>query len=429
MSHKFTFVSLSSAEILTCMNGLGIPFSKEDLTKPTPARVQALYEEFLYMFMGVTNQDVEGRLNKLREEVENLDSMQDTLMFMMFYQKVVQFMHKISVDDFSLRDLLKPEAARLRRILSGVINFAKCREQKLPLFDEYMQKRETILRICTSWRKVGPEEHSQEPEIKQLQQENEVLRETLRTMKKTQLQAKAEYDKLKSEAKELMSKVQSTVFFIQSAVQEVDRLRSCIVHSPEKLKTTLTDMSSTLSADKLTLSQLEQKRRQLQTRSGALTLAETDLNSCIKALDECVLELEKLEQASQLCYTNRELYDQRLLTQKETEFRKEQLLRQLHNAKEKLDREQRFGASKLAAAQERIDKTREEYQIISQERAQKLKETEKKKALITSLEQQIHKAHEDAEYQMQAIKTEFAKLSAHVELYMAEMYNAMQASS
>lgn len=44
------------------------------------------------------------------------------------------------MDDFCLRDIIKPEPPRLRKILSGVINFAKFREEKFQLF-EHLAKR------------------------------------------------------------------------------------------------------------------------------------------------------------------------------------------------------------------------------------------------------------------------------------------------
>ena len=36
------------------------------------------------------------------------------------------------VGDFTMSDLIKPEARRVRRSLSAVINLAKCHEDKLP---------------------------------------------------------------------------------------------------------------------------------------------------------------------------------------------------------------------------------------------------------------------------------------------------------
>jgi kinetochore protein Nuf2 len=42
----------------------------------------------------------------------------------------------VGIDDFSLKDVLKPESSRIKMIFSGIINFAKFREQQLIFFEE-----------------------------------------------------------------------------------------------------------------------------------------------------------------------------------------------------------------------------------------------------------------------------------------------------
>lgn len=50
----------------------------------------------------------------------------------------------VGIDDFSLKDVLKPEPSRIRIIFSGVINFAKFREEQLIFFDEFSSKAENL---------------------------------------------------------------------------------------------------------------------------------------------------------------------------------------------------------------------------------------------------------------------------------------------
>ena len=62
-------------------------------------------------------------------------------------------MLKVGVFDFCLRDLTNPDAVRLRRILSGVINFAKFREERLLFFDQCTQKIVLLLILGRHLRK------------------------------------------------------------------------------------------------------------------------------------------------------------------------------------------------------------------------------------------------------------------------------------
>ena len=46
----------------------------------------------------------------------------------------------VGITDFSIRDLIKPDAGRVKKILSAIINFAKFREEQLPVFDKHIER-------------------------------------------------------------------------------------------------------------------------------------------------------------------------------------------------------------------------------------------------------------------------------------------------
>jgi hypothetical protein len=46
-------------------------------------------------------------------------------------------MTQVSVADFSIRDLIKPDPSRVKKILSAILNFAKFREEQLSVFDKH----------------------------------------------------------------------------------------------------------------------------------------------------------------------------------------------------------------------------------------------------------------------------------------------------
>jgi kinetochore protein Nuf2 len=52
----------------------------------------------------------------------------------------VILMSQVGILDFSIRDLIKPESARVKQILSAIINFAKFREEQLPVFDKHVER-------------------------------------------------------------------------------------------------------------------------------------------------------------------------------------------------------------------------------------------------------------------------------------------------
>jgi len=61
------------------------------------------------------------------------------------------------VNDFSSRDVTKPEAERVRRVLSAVINFAKFREDRQPTFFQEMREADEVIDLIVDREK----EHEQ----------------------------------------------------------------------------------------------------------------------------------------------------------------------------------------------------------------------------------------------------------------------------
>lgn len=54
-------------------------------------------------------------------------------------------MVEVGIDDFSFKDLIRPEGPRLRIILSAVINFAKFREEQLGVFEDFNRKSDELV--------------------------------------------------------------------------------------------------------------------------------------------------------------------------------------------------------------------------------------------------------------------------------------------
>ena len=52
----------------------------------------------------------------------------------------VTLVTQVGVHDFSIRDLIKPESQRVKKILSAIINFAKFREEQLSVFDKHTER-------------------------------------------------------------------------------------------------------------------------------------------------------------------------------------------------------------------------------------------------------------------------------------------------
>lgn len=106
-------------------------------------------------------------------------------------------------------------------------------------------------------------------------------------------------------------------------------------------------------------------------------------------MEECEVELTRVEEQSRKLARHREQLEGRQLDMKEVDVKEQQLLRQLANAEDKLARVRRTAVSKREAAQKKMQTIREEYNIMAQERAMRMQEMDKKKAMIEQTEKKV----------------------------------------
>jgi kinetochore protein Nuf2 len=68
---QFVFPLLKNGDIVLCLQELGVPFAEEDLAKPTPQRMQMVYEAFADILMGYTRETFEANVRACAAEIDN----------------------------------------------------------------------------------------------------------------------------------------------------------------------------------------------------------------------------------------------------------------------------------------------------------------------------------------------------------------------
>lgn len=431
---------LQNDEILACMNELGIPMVMGDLEKPTPGKMQLVYSAFADILMGVTKDYFETSVEACSNEADHFDIYADSLLLMVFYQHLHKLMREVGFPHFSLQDITKPDALRVRRILSAIINFAKFREEQLEVYDKFTAKAsayqtkhdELLEQNEDSIRRVEElkvRRIKDEPLVAQARATNEALTNELYDLKRIEGQTMAEYDKLKVEKQEITSRLDNNAIMRQNTEREIQKIRSRIVHSPEKLKQQLADMSSSLINEKQFLNDKGKKTRELNAKVDILTSLEINVLSCVKLLEECDSELARVDSAHKRVVHLEEQVDQKRLEVRELSVRDTQLQRQLTNAEEKLSRANRQLESKRESTRTRMAKITEERRIVQEDRMQIDIEMDKKKALIESMQGKIMELREEVAAEVDGVNAQFGILSGHVDLYMKEVQLTMDQSA
>lgn len=244
----YSFPELKSSEILQCMEDLRIPLSDQELNKPSPMIVQRILESFADIFMGIPKDHFNSVQPSfgVMEMLEYPDLHMDSISLITFYRTILRLMLEVGVEDFSLRDLIRPEGPRLRLILSAVINFAKFREEQLAVFEDFSRKSEQIVEerarlaqkkadLMKKIEHIKSQRAGQEDSAAKVREEVSGLIQELRDFKKEQTGLSNDLEQLKSRRNELSEKLAHSQFLLSNIKQECNKLKSRIVHSPEKL--------------------------------------------------------------------------------------------------------------------------------------------------------------------------------------------------
>lgn len=170
---------------------------------------------------------------------------------------------------------------------------------------------------------------------------------------------------------------------------ECENLRPYIMESPEKLQQAISDMNNSLAAEKSACDQMERKTRALQTSTESFTLIESDINACIKVMEDCETEAIKLEDISRKVLRQEEVLKARENEKKDLERGDALLQRQLEHLRERIERSRTQAEQKRESAHRKMAELKNVYDDLSRERYEKNREMEKKKMKIEQIEKKV----------------------------------------
>lgn len=181
------------------------------------------------------------------------------------------------VDDFTIRDIRDPQAGRVRRILSALINFHLFEQEQSHLidtledaFERDEEARQRSAEEIERWQqKIADREaalRQEADEVIKLQRENAERRQRLIRAKEMEEPALARIEQGKRERATLQEKMENVTMSLKQHDAENTRLRSRIVQSPDRVRQTLNDMANSLQTLKDELLEIDRKGREHDSR-------------------------------------------------------------------------------------------------------------------------------------------------------------------
>ncbi|KAH8808956.1 kinetochore protein-like protein nuf2 [Xylogone sp. PMI_703] len=433
------FMRLPDKEIVGCISDIGIPFTVADLQKPNPVQIQMIFEWFAELLMNATRETIDPAMRAAAEDIcgEYIDSVPaETRNLMGFYATLRKLLVECGITDFSFQDLFKPTHDRLVKIFSYIINFVRFRESQTSIIDEHFNKAETTkMRIETLYmenqemevrlEEMKANRKAMEAHIAEKVKRNEELKKRLLELRQSQEKVTRRFENAKAKKAEMTALLEDKTAATITLRQESAKLRPYVLQSPAALQASLTELSNTLNSDKNQIDTMDRRARALQTSTDTFSVVSSDVAACIKLLEEISVELAKEEEENIRIAKQRDALGERGNNVREVERTEGLLQRQLSKWNERTEKLRESSREKAQAAKQRMEELRAIHRQLTDERAEKSKEMERRRVRIEQTEKKMADLKENIENEIHNAHDEFLKMDSHIKLYITEMEQAL----
>jgi len=397
---------LPDHEIASCIiEGMGIPFSEQDLQKPNPVQVQMIFEWFAEIVINASRETIGPAMHAAAEDVCG-DEFSETLMpadtrnLMGFYATLRRLLFECGIEDFSFSDLYRPTYPRLAKVFSYMINFIRFRESQTSVIDDhFLAAQATKTRIENLYgenqdmeaqlEEMKHNRRAMEAQVQEKTARNEELKKRLLELRRNQEKVAARLEEGKAKKGELAQRLEEMTSSKLVLKQESAKLRPYVLQSPSSLQSSLSDLSNSLNGDKVHIDSLERRARALQTSADSFTVVSTDVASCIKVLDEISSELAKEDDENAKKTRQRDALTERGADVKEVERAELMLQKQLAKWNERTDKLREQSAVKAAEAKEKMEELKAVHRTLNEERTEKGRDIEKRRVRIEQTEKKV----------------------------------------
>lgn len=372
---EYTWPSLDKAIIIKCLQELNISVTDEQLRHPDKTTVNFIYTVLAQFLTGTSSEELEMIDTEARRHLSIPELHSAAVAEISRIQMISRLMGAIGVRNFSWwNDLIFPSRARTIHILSGVINFAMFREQKLSQYNELMvqqsqlyEQRDELAESRTSLemqRNRLQQEIDQDHQIHaQLQREVGELNELVQELSSRQQGLQLEVSELNQRNQVIREQAVALKQETTAVRARVATLRAHLLEQPEKLQQALLFVETSLVHERTAAAAAERKRQLLAARLSLLLKLEKDTEDCLQLMEQTTAEMSRSRKSrSELKHLHAHLLQLKEL-QAESEKTAALLLRQIEasdDATSKLEqqlnqlREQQ--REKIRAAREETDR-------------------------------------------------------------------------
>ena len=261
--------------------------------------------------LGVTEEEIRSpskSAQATRAALPHPDLHEESLAELRFLRLCMKFTRLCGLPDFGWRDLHAPTSRRFRRQLSGAINFARFREERVPIYDELTEQRQEVARHLTEAKaerrtlaqdledaKAATDECFRE--LEEVGTDVSEIETEIARQNKVQAAIRQESTALKKRANELKDEIATSSLALEEANAEEGQLASRVVSSPARIKKEMNGLLEKLEIERAGAAAAEKEAALVRRKANNVERAERAVAAAASALSEATEAKERCEGA------------------------------------------------------------------------------------------------------------------------------------
>jgi len=335
---NWSFPSLIPDEIVASLHELGITCNEELLISPDKDKdqIKRILEQLCELCIGISRDEMSqpafsGLSSLIYPSLHN-----ESVPLINSFRAISKMMDIVCVTRFNMKDLSLPTSKRLCRVLSGIINFAKFREERFQLLRQLESSRQenldkrAILQDkydAMTKRLISLKEQAilESEIITRIENDCGDLENKMYDMNVKQGHIREEIGALKSLNNDLKNEISSKSVILDDQNALKKRQSSQIVTSPEKFRRQIIDVGQALKTEQNDTKIAEKRIRDLMIWIANLDDAQLEVNMALEAVGELRSEVEREKNLT----NENDLVLQKLISKKQILAEVEQNVRHL----------------------------------------------------------------------------------------------------
>jgi len=430
---RYKFPILDASEIIEVFDALDFGISEDTLVKPTPSFMNSLIEQIIDKFLYISPFSIHKRIEEtqINDTLEE-ESLRNAMNIVAAKHVVYKFMCDCGVDDFSIKDISKPEPIRVRIILSAIINFARFREERMSNCDELLESSDDVIIKYKDAHNDFKEMQERASALKNegningfttesVEESSSDLEVKLKNLQSTQQKLASAHGKYKASKTSLVKELETQGALYEASEKELEKIQPYIKESPEGIRELVSKMTDSLKEEQLKLDGLEQTSKKISVTLESFQMLTQEFKSLNKLLDVSLIEVNRHEDSNSKLKELKERMEHSNDLIADYSVRISQAKWQLQHSDDRIQKLSLFYEEKMASLEKKINYNQERVNVLITKKADQEIDADNKRTQIEDWKGRMAELRRSFEFECKEANFELNKLESHMKLYKSEM--------